>query len=344
MKYFLRSLTFYSITSTILLCSIPVYSGDGIHFGTISFENIKTDTTLEEKKNINILTEQTPQQKTLEELHPELKRQNERARELQNIPSQPSYQNNSLYPEYKKITIPEDPQKDQKIGLIKNSEIDPKVTYFLELRPFNGNLPKDIYLTSNTYHQPIARIQPGEMVKVVDSTSEFLQKMRLDRSNQIGRRQVGRKDSGDPNDLFVYYDWKNFDTLPATQSSVDLEILVPRTMSSIPVFNRPGAWTWKDCQLESDICMDKIDHHTSALLLDTSFAVISDLRTRKDVLQLYYKIGYKLIDKSGETQSRIGWIPSYYATRKISSVPRNIMSIDGKGSHFETDEDRKSVV
>lgn len=341
-KFLLMSL-FYSVAVVLLSTGIS-FAEDNIHFGKISFETIKTDSTLENKENINTLTQDTPQQKTLEALHPELRRENERNRELQNIPASPSYQNNALYPEYKKIVVPESTNTDQKIGLLKNNEVEPKIVYFLELRPIHGNPPRDVFLSPNTYHHAVARIQPGEMVKVVDSTSEFLQKMRLDRDNQGLWRQVGRKEAGDPSDLFVYYDWKNFDTVPATQASIDLDILVPRTLSSVPVFSRPGAWTWKDCQLGSDICIDKIDQHTSALLLDTTYTVINDLRTRKDILQLYYKIGYKLTDKSGQIQTRIGWIPSYYASRKITSVPRNILSINGKGtgSGFETDEERAS--
>ncbi len=319
------------------------YAADSVHFGSIVFEDHKPNVTLEDKQKINLLTEQTRQQKTLEELHPDLKPQNDRDRQIQAYPSAPNYQNNSLYPENKQPVLPSYQQQneaDPKIGVLKNNEIDPKVVYFIELRPIAGNPARDIYLDANTYRPAVGRILPGEMVKVVDTSSEYIHKMRMDRDNQGVWRQVGRRESGDPSNFYTYYDWKNFDTIHATQAAIDLDILVPRDLSSVPVFSRPGSWTWKDCELGSDVCIDRIDHHVSALLIDTSFAVVSDMRTRKDTLQLYYKIGYKLTDKMGVVHTRIGWIPSYYARRRITSVPRNILSLNGKDTQFETDEER----
>ncbi|MCC6138257.1 MAG: hypothetical protein IT287_06470, partial [Bdellovibrionaceae bacterium] len=73
---------------------------------------------------------------------------------------------------------------------------------------------------------------------------------------------------------------------------------------------------------------------------DTGFSIVNDLRTRKDTLQLYYKIGYKLTDKTGVVHTRIGWIPSYFARRRITSVPRNVLTLNGKGTNFETDSER----
>ena len=55
---------------------------------------------------------------------------------------------------------------------------------------------------------------------------------------------------------------------------------------------------------------------------------------------MFYKIGYKQTDKAGTVHTRVGWIPSYYAQRKIASVPRDIMSINKTGGGFETDEER----
>lgn len=318
------------------------YAADSVHFGSINFEDHKPNASLEDKQKINILTEETKQQKTLEELHPDLKPGNDRAREIQTAPLAPNYQNNSLYPENKQQSFNGPANApEQKIGVVKNSELDPKVVYFIELRPIPGNPARDVYLDANTYRPAVGRIQPGELVKVIDSSADYIHKMRMDRDNQGIWRQVGRRETGDPSDFYVYYDWKNFDTVHATQSAIDLDILIPRDMSSVPVFSRPGAWTWKDCQLGSDVCIDRIDQHVSALLLDTGFAIVNDLRTRKDTLQLYYKIGYKLTDKAGVVHTRIGWIPSYFARRRITSVPRNIISLNGKTTNFETDAERQ---
>lgn len=315
---------------------------DSVHFGSIVFEDNKVDNSLENKDKINVLTQDSKQQKTFENLHPELKVENDRTRDLQNRSLQPHFNNNSIYLEQQKNNVPPPSKNQNTVGVVKNKDLDPKVIYFIEHRPIHGNSPKDIFLDPNTYRTGVGRVHPGEMIKVVDSSSDYIQKMRMDRDNQGLWRQVGRRESGDPSDLYVYYDWKNFETIPATVSAIDLDILVPQNMGSIPVFSRPGSWTWKDCQLGSDVCVDRIDQHVNALLLDTSFSVVSDLRSRKDILQLYYKIGYKLTDKAGNTRTRIGWIPAYQARRKISSVPRSVLSINGQNSNFETDEERSN--
>jgi len=202
-------------------------------------------------------------------------------------------------------------------------------------------MPRDSYQPPHTLTQPVARIAPGELVKVADTSDEYLQKLRMDRDNQGLWRQVARQRDQDPTDLFVYYDWKNFDTISPSQSALELDILVPRDMSSVPVFAKPGPWTWKDCQIGVDVCLDRIDQHVEAFLLDTSFAVVNDLRSRQNNLQLFYKIGYRIYDKEGHLRHKIGWIPSFFARRKISTLPKNMLSTNQYGfSGFETDEER----
>jgi hypothetical protein len=333
----LRILKMISTLALLSLGATVAHAADPVHFGSIFSEDQKTQNTLENKDSLNNLTERTGQQKVFEEIHPELKAENDKNRQIQNTPQQPSYSNNAVYPEN---AAQHKEYSDKKIGMVKNSELEPKVVYFLELRPIPGNTPKDIYFEPNTYNSAVSRLQPGEMVKVIDSSSDYIHKMRSDRDNQGIWRQVGRRETGDPRNLYVYYDWKNFETIHAGPSAIDLDILVPRDMSSIPVFGRPGSWTWKDCELGTGVCIDRIDQHAMVLLLDTSYTVVTDLRTRQDVLQLYYKIGYKLTDKAGVEHTRVGWIPSYYARRKITSVPRSILTQNQNGTGFETDEER----
>lgn len=325
------------------MSTAPAFAGDSVHFGSIFTEEHKASNTLEDKETLNKITENTAQQKTLEEIHPDLKETNDRARQINNVEEKPYFTNSAIYPDQTPRTqlAPEgNNETSSKVGMVKNAELKPKVVYFLELRPIPGNTPKNLFVGANTYNNSIGKIYPGEMVKVTDTSDEFIQKLRMDRDNQGLWRKVGHHELGAPSDLYVYYDWKNFDTIPVATSAIDLDILIPQKSSSIPVFSRPGAWTWKDCQIGIDVCTDRIDQHVQAYLLDSNFAMAKDLRTQQDIVQLYYKIGYKLIDKAGTQHTRIGWIPSYYARRKIISVPRNILSLNTGAHGFETDAER----
>jgi len=323
----------FASNSTIALAE------NSVHFGSIFTEenNYKTEET---RENINKLTDQSQKQRDLEELYPEMKVENERLREIQATPQQKQIiKQQSSTPV--RDSLPSQNESSGHMGVVKNNELEHHVVYFVELRPINGNSPKDLFIQPNTLYKPSARIEPGEIVKIVDTADEYILKMRMDRDNQGVWKQVARQRDSDPTNLFVYYDWKNFDTVTPSQSALELDILIPRDMSSVPVFSKPGAWTWKDCQLVTEVCVDRIDQHVEAFLLDTGFAVVNDMRTRQNSQQLFYKIGYRVYDKEGKQQHKIGWIPSYFARRKISILPKNLLSTNEYGfSGFETDEER----
>lgn len=306
---------------------------DSIHFGSI-FSESNTYHTEEAKKNLNRVVDKSHQQENLEELYPEMKDENQRLREIQQTPAAPP----AYVPPKSANQLPAQ-SNDPHVGVIKNSEMDRHVVYFIELRPLQTATAKPIFFQPNTLNGPAARLEPGEMLKVVDTSEEFLLKLRMDRDNQGVWKQVARRKNSDPADLFTYYDWRNFETVMPNQSSMELDILVPRDMSSIPVFARPGAWTWKDCQLGSEMCLDRIDQHVEAILLDTSFAEVNDMRSRQSSMQLFYKIGYRLYDKEGMVRHKIGWIPSFFARRKIGTLPKQMLS-GGSYSGFETDQER----
>jgi hypothetical protein len=325
----------YIFTTLVIIPSLS-WAEDSVHFGSIFTEenNYRAEET---KENINKLTDQSQQQRNLEELYPDLKDKNHRLREIQTTPQERKQINQQTA-----TPLNGAPQEEAShMAVVTNTELQHHVVYFLELRPIQGNTPKDLYLQSNTLNRPVARIEPGEMVKVVDTPQEQILKLRMDRDNQGLWKQVARKSDQDPRDLYVYYDWKNFDTVSPVQSALELDIMVPRDMSSIPVFSKPGPWTWKDCQLGSSICVDRIDQHVEAFLLDTGFTAVNDMRTRQDTYQLFYKIGYRSYNKEGKVEYKIGWIPSFFARRKISILPKNLLSTNEYGfSGFETDEER----
>lgn len=315
--------------------SINTYSplllaADSVHFGSIFVEDSHYNKE-ESKKTLNDLTDQNEKQKALEELHPDLKKPNQEMRELSSTPPAPI--------NYQQIQNT-NTSSDAKIGVVKNSELQQKVVYFIELRPIPGNAPKDVYLAPNNMNRPIVKLEPGELVKVVDSSDEYLQKLRMDRDSQGLWKKIARKSDYDPMDMYTYYDWRNFETVSPLENVIEMDLLIPRDMSSIPVFAQPGYWTHKDCYISAGLCIDRIDQHVQAFLFDTAYAVVNDLRTRQNNLQLYYKIGYKIVDKEGRVQHKIGWIPSVYARRKITLVSKNMISNNQFGLGFESDEER----
>lgn len=328
-KQLLKLLALMLSVLTINTFPLLLLAGESVHFGSIFVEDSHYNKE-ETKKTINFLTDKNQQQKALEELHPELVKPNQDARELSSEPQAPiSYQ--------KPIeTAPADP----KIGIIKNNELKQRVVYFIELRPIPGNTPKDVFVAPNNMNRPVVKMEPGELVKVIDSSDEYIQKMRMDRDSQGLWKRVARKSDYDPMDLYVYYDWRNFESVSPMETAIEMDLLIPRDMSSIPVFAQPGYWTHKDCFLSAGLCTDRIDQHVQAFLFDTSYAVVNDLRTKQNHLQLYYKIGYKIVDKEGRIQHKIGWIPSVYARRKITLLPKNMISTDNFGLGFESDEER----
>lgn len=333
------SILCWHIKFILSLCifSPSANAADAVHFGSI-FSQENNYRSEDSKQNVNTLTDGSSQQKNLEEIYPDIKLENQRMREIQATPQNAPVSTDALIPS---TTYTPEHETRSRLGVVKNNELERHVVYFLELRPIQNNGAKNLYQNMSMSYAPAARMEPGELIKVVDTGQDYINKMRMDRDNQGMWKQVARKNGGDPTDLFVYYDWRNFDTVVANQSSIELDLLIPRDMSSIPVFSRPGPWTWKDCQLGSDICLDRLDQHVEAFLMDTGFALVNDMRTRQNVLQLFYKIGYKLHDKEGVLRHRIGWVPAYYARRKISMLSKNLLSSNEYGfSGFETDEER----
>lgn len=308
------------------------YANDEVHFGTIFIEDIQPQQNADNNQNINTLTESSEKQTQLETLFKkEIGNTNKVFNKLDVSPRQPSSVNNT----------PNIDSKQQRVGVIRNSDLPQKIIYFLELRSFEGNKPVTLYKQANPSSTALMRIQPGEIIKVVDTPDQYIHKMRMDRDNQglwknISTRQ---EDVQNPN---IYYDWRNFDTITSQDYPIELDILVPHGKNSVPVFSRPGGWTWKDCGLDSELCLNHIDIHTKAYLFDST---VVDVRLNQNFMseyRLFYKIGYEYKDKNGNLQHQVGWIPSTHAKRKISQLPKSLLatrSPNGIGT-FESDEER----
>lgn len=311
---------------------MPAYAEDEVHFGTIFVEDIQVE-NVEENQNINHLTDNSKKQQQLETLFKEeIGNPNKVLKKVDVAPRAPAAINDQ--------TQNHTPQQQQ-VGVVRNAQLPQKVVYFLELRSFEGNSAVTVYKKPNPNSRALLRIQPGEIVKIVDTPDKYIHKMRMDRDNQGLWKNLATREQ-DVQNPSLYYDWRNFDTITSQDLPIEVDVLVPYGKNSIPVFSRPGAWTWKDCGLNSDLCVDHIDIHTKAYLFDST---IVDVRLSENMVndyRLFYKIGYQIKDKNGELQHRVGWVPSTHAKRKISQLPKSLLATrnpNGLGT-YESDMER----
>jgi hypothetical protein len=322
----------YYITIFLLgtLFSGPSYAQqDEVHFGTIFVEDIEYENS-EDNQSINHLTDQSSKQQQLETLY------------KQEI-GLPNAQLKKLNAEKSRAPASKD-SKDSKslqLGVVRNEQLPKQIVYFIELRSFEGNQSTLVHETASPSSQPVIRLQPGELLKVVDTPYQYVHKMRMDRDNQGLWKSITTREQDIQNPQ-VYYDWRNFETITSHDFPVEMDIMVPYGRNSIPIFSKPGAWTWRDCGLTENLCKDNIDIHTKAYLFDVT---IVDTRPTEDDIsehKLFYKLGYQVRDKNGNIQHRVGWLPSHHAKRKISQLPKSLLATRDPSSFgtFESDAER----
>ncbi|MCB0377726.1 MAG: hypothetical protein KDD33_04475 [Bdellovibrionales bacterium] len=314
----------YIFLALHLLSASVAFSEDSVHFGTIFVEDVEVDSA-DDKENINHLTDSSTKQIKLEELYK--KEVGEPNKEIKKL--------DIRSPASAPVETPD------KIGVVRNRELPQKIVYFLELRSFTGNGNAPIYPAASQSEEAIMHLKPGELIKVIDTPSQFVHKMRMDRDNQGVWKRISTREQ-DQQNLHVYYDWRNYETITSHDLPVEMDITVPYGRNSIPVFSRPGAWTWKDCGLNENLCTDFIDLHTKAYLFDATIVSLKDVVNHKQKNTLFYKIGYQIKDKDGNLLHHVGWIPSAHAKRKITQLPKSLLatrSPDGM-SPYESDEER----
>ncbi len=326
----MKKLKTYYLTIYLLGILFPrlCFAQEEVHFGTIFVEDIEYENA-DENTSINHLTDSSSKQQQLETLFKkEIGASNQKLKKFDLAPRRPSSA---------------EAQKDlgQKVGIIRNSELPKSIVYFLELRSFEGNQPVTVHESANPSAKPVLNLQPGELVKVSDTPDQYIHKMRMDRDNQGLWKKLSTREQ-DLQNPALYYDWRNFDTITSHDFPIELNIHVPYGKNSIPVFSRPGTWTWKDCGLNESLCIDNIDLHTEAYLFDSTIIDARLSKTTPAEFRLFYKIGYQIKDKDGVLQHHVGWIPSVHAKRKISQLPKSLIATRGPNSFgtYESDAER----
>ncbi len=328
----MMKINFFTLSIFIVwaLSSIPSYAEDSVHFGTIFIENIQHEDS-DQVKAINSLTDQSPEQNQLEVLYKkEVGETNQNLKKFDSTQRAPS------------ATTTAQDQLAPKLGVIRNQEIPKQIVYFLEVRSFEGHSSKPLHREPTLSSDMPLRLQPGEMVKVIDTPDQYVHKMRMDRDNQGLWKKIYNREQ-DLTSAYLYYDWRNFETITSHDFPIEIDILVPYGQNSISTFNRPGPWTHKDCSLAEDLCVDSIDIHTAAYLFDTTVIELPRIQQSGELKhQLFYKIGYQTKDKSGTLRHKVGWIPSHHAKRKISQLPKSLLATRTPNSFgsYESDEER----
>ncbi len=306
-----------------------LFAQENVHFGTIFIEDVQYEDS-DQIKAINSLTDQSPKQTELEVLYKsEVGEVNKELKKINSSPRLPSSTNSSPSP------------LAPKLGVVRNQELPKQIVYFVEVRSFEGHSAKPVHREPNLTSDIPLRLQPGEMVKIIDTPDEYVHKMRMDRDNQGLWKKLYTREQ-DLNSAYIYYDWRNYETITSHDFPVELDILVPYGLNSISTFNRPGPWTHTDCALASDLCVDSIDIHTQAYLFDITVIELPKIGSDLVQHQLYYKIGYQTKDRSGVVQHKVGWIPSHHAKRRISQLPKSLLATRSPNSFgtYESDEER----
>jgi hypothetical protein len=322
-------LLYFSFIFMGAIAPLPAFTEDSVHFGTIFVEEIDYEQA-NENQGINHLTDSSKKQVELETLYKkEIGQENTKLKKVDYSPRTPATAEN----QNDKTTL--------KVGVARNDELPKKIIYFLELRSFADNASKPVLKDASLNSATILNIQPGEMLKFSDSPDQYIHKMRMDRDNQGLWKTVTTREQ-DIQNPHLYYDWRNFETITSHDFPIELDILVPYGKNSLPVFSRPGSWTWKDCGLSEDLCIDNIDLHTKAYLFDSTIIDVKLSENLKADYKIFYKIGYQLKDKDGVLQHRVGWIPSDQAKRKISQLPKSLLATRNPNSFgsYESDEER----
>lgn len=256
---------------------------------------------------------------TVQDLNYELKQPQDYKmnRPAEPLPAKPP----EFYQEYKK----ESPKQD--------------VVYYVELRSDVGSQTKWILNKQQTGSRVALHIEPGDILKFTDTPGQFVTKLRSDKNNQGLWKKVSFKGKKSEN-LQVYYDWRDFETVTTHNHPLEIEILVPSNRRSVPVFTNPEDWQLTYCQHKTKPCVRDITRENPAQLLD-SVIVKSKQGQYKNKYKLFYKIAFQIEDHLGDHWSDEGWIPSEYVKRNISYLPNHIIASRGPSNVFRHIEEKK---
>ncbi len=213
------------------------------------------------------------------------------------------------------------------------------VVYFIELRKNVGAKNKWILKNTESGSRVAMYLQPGDILKFKDSPGDYIHKLRLDKNNQGLWKKVNIKNNKSE-ELQVYYDWRDFETMTTYSHPIEVEVIVPPNRQSIPVFDNPADWHLTYCQHKNKPCVRDLTKSNPAQLLDS--VVVKDTKNKNEKkYKLFYKIAFQIEDHLGDHWSDEGWIPSEYIQRNISYLPNHIIASRGPSNVYRHVEEKK---
>jgi hypothetical protein len=203
-----------------------------------------------------------------------------------------------------------------------NRQIRSVVTYFVEVREGNPVLNIPLYPLPNEKAAPIGELHSGDIIKIEDSSGDYIEKLKADRNGQtIWRKAVVKVGDNQERQLWFRYNWRTLYTLTSLDQPFEMTMRIPKNMASQPLYRDAGLWTPRDCTYDPTVCVTQIGPTSRVYLLDTQFKRVEVSYRNSEWYSVFYKLGVDTIDDNLKRSQTNGWASSGQAFRRIDQVP-----------------------
>ncbi len=203
-----------------------------------------------------------------------------------------------------------------------NRQIRSVVTYFVEIRDANPVMSIPLYPMANEKSAAMGELHSGDIIKIEDSSGDYIEKLKADRNSQTIWRKINVK-TADNNErqLWFRYNWKTFFTLTSLDQPFEMTMRMPKNMASQPLYREPGLWTPRDCTYDPTVCVTTIGPTSRVFLLDTQFKRVEISYRNSEWYSVFYKLGVDVMDDNLKRSQTNGWASSNQSFRRVDQVP-----------------------
>ncbi len=204
-----------------------------------------------------------------------------------------------------------------------NRQIRSVVTYFVEVREGNPVLNIPLFPVPNEKAAPIGELHSGDIVKVEDSSGDYIEKLKADRNGQTIWRKVTLKnsDSNQERQLWFRYNWRTLYTLTSLDQPFEMTMRMAKNMVSQPLYREAGLWTPRDCTYDPTVCVTQIGPTSRVYLLDIQMKRVEVTYRNSEWYSVFYKLGVDTLDDNLKRSQANGWASSSQAFRRVDQVP-----------------------
>jgi hypothetical protein len=200
-------------------------------------------------------------------------------------------------------------------------QIRPYITYYLEVRDASPMITVPLYSRPDESYPKLGALHSGQLIKMEETGTEYLQKVRADRKGNVIWRKIVVHQEGSETELYFKYDWRVFHSLSAIDHPFEMTIRPPTNPQFPTVFRKAGPFQAADCLTTADLCAPWPDTYARAYTVDFQWIKSTLLNTRDTWWVLYYKVGLDLIDAKGERKQDYAWFESHSAFRRSDQIP-----------------------